>query len=145
MRLLLRRGYRFVSFLGVGALSAAVDASVFAGAFAAGLAAPAASACGFVCAFVINYSGNRLLVFRVRRSAAALRRYVVLVVANLAVTTALVAGLVHVGTNAYVAKGISMALIACLNFVVMRGWVFRGVIAAGGRDDVRPADTDRAG
>jgi putative flippase GtrA len=114
-----------LAFVGVGLLSAAVDAGTFSLAFALGVVAPVASALGFVAAFGVNYSGNRVLVFQVRHSGTALRRYVVLVTVNLLLTTGLVAGLVATGLEAHVAKGISMVVIACFNFVAMRSWVFR--------------------
>ena len=114
-----------LTFVGVGLLSAVIDASVFSLAYALGVAAPVASALGFVTAFGVNYSGNRRLVFRVRGSRTALGRYCVLVAANLLVTTGLVAGLVQLGTEAHVAKGISIVVAACLNFLALRNWVFR--------------------
>lgn len=114
-----------LTFLGVGLLSAAIDAGVFSIAYALGVAAPVASALGFVAAFGVNYSGNRRLVFRAQHSRAALWRYCILVAANLLVTTGLVAGLVQLGIEAHVAKGISMVVAASVNFVALRGWVFR--------------------
>ncbi len=117
---------RIVAFAGVGAVSALVDAGVFSLVYALGLR-PAwlASACGFAAAFAVNYSGNRSLVFRARHSAGALRRYVVLVGANLALSSGLVAGLVAIHVEAHIAKFASMVVIAALNYVVMRSWVFR--------------------
>ena len=120
-----------LTFVGVGLVSAAIDAGVFTLAYALGAAAWLASAMGFVSAFAVNYSGNRVLVFRARHTAQALRRYVMLVAGNLLLTTALVAGLVGLDVEAHVSKGISMVVIAALNFVAMRSWVFRSEVAAG--------------
>ena len=64
-------------------------------------------------------------MFRARHSRAALWWYCVLVAANLLVTTGLVAGLVQLGVEAHVAKGISIVVAASLNFVALRSWVFR--------------------
>lgn len=115
-----------IAFVGVGIASAIVDAGTFSLAYAAGLRPAAlASACGFLAAFVVNYSGNRAIVFRARHSGLALRRYIALVVVNLALTTGVVAGLAHLGTEPHLAKLVSMILVATLNFFAMRAWVFR--------------------
>lgn len=115
-----------LAFVGVGIVSAIVDAGVFSLAYALGLRPAAlASACGFLAAFAVNYSGNRAIVFRVRHSGRALRRYVVLVVVNLALTTGIVAALVRIGSEPHLAKLVSMVVVAAVNFVAMRAWVFR--------------------
>jgi putative flippase GtrA len=117
---------RWVTFLGVGAASAAVDAGVFSVLFALGLVAPLASALGFLSAFAVNYSGNRALVFRVVHHKRMLVRYVVLVAMNLVLSTSIVAGLVAARVEGHLAKLISMAVIALVNYWLMSRWVFGG-------------------
>jgi putative flippase GtrA len=123
-----------VTFLGVGVASASVDAGMFSLLYALGMVAPAASAIGFLSAFAVNYSGNRALVFRVVHSRKMLVRYVLLVALNFVLSTSIVAGLVAVSLQAHIAKLISMAVIALLNYGLMSRWVF------GGRSDSTPAD-----
>lgn len=113
-----------VLFLVVGGASAAVDAGGFVLLTRLGLVPPLASALSFSMGFVINYSGNRDLAFRGRATTGALRRYALLVVFNLGLSTALVAGLIHIGAAPLAAKVASMVLIAALNFVALRLWVF---------------------
>lgn len=117
---------RWVTFLGVGAASAAVDAGVFSVLFALGLVAPLASALSFLSAFAVNYSGNRALVFRVVHNRRMLVRYVVLVAMNFVLSTSIVAGLVAVRVEGHIAKLISMAVIALINYWLMSRWVFGG-------------------
>ncbi|MHB1010229.1 MAG: GtrA family protein [Propionibacteriaceae bacterium] len=113
-----------MTFLGVGVASASVDAGMFSLLYALGVAAPAASAIGFLSAFAVNYSGNRALVFRVVHSRKMLIRYVLLVALNFVLSTSIVAGLVAVSLQAHVAKLISMAVIALINYWLMSRWVF---------------------
>lgn len=126
----LQTARRPATFVGVGLLSAAVDAGVFSALFALGVPPALASAGGFCTAFWVNYSGNRVLVFRAKRSKRALRRYVLLVLVNLALTTGIVGALSGAGLEPHLAKGISMVLIAAFNYVAMRRWVFPDPAAA---------------
>ncbi|MCB2174989.1 MAG: GtrA family protein [Actinomycetales bacterium] len=116
---------RPLAFLGVGAASALVDGGTFSVVYALGAPAAASSAVGFLLAFAVNYSGNRLVVFRVRHQHSMLVRYLVLVAVNLLLATATVAVLVGAGLEAHLAKFASMVLIAGLNYVAMATWVFR--------------------
>ena len=111
-------------FLVVGGASAATDAGGFLLLHHLGVVPWLASARSFCAAFGVNFSGNRDLVFRGRRTDGALRRYVVLVVANLVVSSALVAALVAAGAPPIVAKAVAMAVVAAANFVALRTWVF---------------------
>lgn len=115
-----------LTFLAVGGASALVDAGVFWVLITIGMWPVAASALSFCSAFVINYRGNRDLVFRAKTSNGALARYTILVIANLGLS----AGGVALGTDVLaldplVAKIVTMILVALVNFVVMRLWVFR--------------------
>lgn len=119
-----RTSRQLLLFLLVGGASAATDAGGFLLLHHLGVVPWLASALSFCAAFGVNYGGNRDLVFRGRRTDGALRRYVVLVVANLVASSALVALLVAVGSAPIVAKAISMAVVAAANFVALRTWVF---------------------
>ena len=116
---------QFASFLGVGFASAAVDGGTFLALHHLGLASWLANVIGYALSFMVNYHGNRLVVFKARSVPGTLRRYLVLVLFNLGVSTLLVhLGLV-IGLPAWLAKGVSMAVVAVVNFGAMRWWVFR--------------------
>ncbi|MDR2372495.1 MAG: GtrA family protein [Bifidobacteriaceae bacterium] len=109
----------------VGAASAAVDFGVFMALTWVGLVEWAATAISFLTAFAVNYRGNRDLVFRAGAVPGAIGRYVVLVACNWVGSTALVAALAWSGLPGWAAKLISMALVAAVNFVALRNWVFK--------------------
>jgi putative flippase GtrA len=111
-------------FLIVGGLSAAIDAGVFWILTLIGVFPAIASGVSFLSAFVVNYRGNRDLVFRTQQRQGALKRYGILVAANLAVSTAGVAFGVWVGMSPIIAKAITMIIVAISNFIAMRLWVF---------------------
>jgi putative flippase GtrA len=112
-------------FLVVGGLSALTDAGIFWLLNTFGVAPWIASSISFMSAFVINYRGNRDLVFRSRKTRGTLVRYCVLVVVNLGVSAAGVEVGVWLGAAPIVAKIITMVVVAIVNFVAMRLWVFR--------------------
>ena len=114
-----------LSFLVVGGLSAAIDAGVFLLLTALGVTPVLASAISFMSAFVLNYTGNRRVVFRATNGKGYLWRYVTLVLTNLGLSAGLVALGVAVGLLPVVAKIISLVVIAVVNYVAMRQWVFR--------------------
>lgn len=115
-----------LSFLAVGGASALVDAGVFWVLVTLGMWPVLASALSFCSAFVINYRGNRDLVFRAKASHGALIRYTILVIVNLGLSAGGVAlGTAVLGWDPLVAKIVTMVIIALVNFVVMRLWVFR--------------------
>jgi putative flippase GtrA len=111
-------------FLVVGAASAGVDFGIFWVLNRIGWLPWVASAISFSCAFAVNYLGNRDLVFRAGRVPGALIRYCILVAFNLATSTATVASLTCLGMNPAWAKLTSMVLVAGINFVALRLWVF---------------------
>lgn len=76
-------------------------------------------------AFVVNFGLNRLWVFKANGSMASqLRRYVALVMANLAVTVVAVQALVWATMPYMEAKLAVAAVIAVVNFFVSRRWIF---------------------
>lgn len=113
-----------LAFLAIGLASAAIDGGVFLALHSIGIPPAAASAAGFLSAFVVNYRGNRDLVFVSGRAPGALYRYAVLVVVNLALSSAGVWVQVSAGLAPWVAKLTTMVMVAAINFVVMRLWVF---------------------
>jgi putative flippase GtrA len=85
-----------------------------------------ATTIAFAIALCLNYTLNHVWAFDAdgflgRRMV----RYAVLVTINYAVTIALVSGLTAVGVFYLIAKGISVALTAIVNFTGYRLWVFR--------------------
>lgn len=113
-----------MTFLAVGGLSAAVDGGVFLVLSWLGVFPVLASAISFMSAFAVNYGGNRRLVFRAAGSGS-LWRYITLVIVNLGLSAGLVALGILVGLSPVAAKVVSIIVIAAVNYVVMRTWVFR--------------------
>jgi len=112
------------AFLTVGVLSAAIDGGVFLLLERVGVHAVAASVIGFLTSFIFNYFGNRRLVFRANHPGT-FWKYVTLVGVNLGLSAGIVALGVAWGILPIVAKVASMVIIAALNFVMLRSWVFR--------------------
>lgn len=113
-----------MTFLVVGGLSAAVDGGLFLVLSWLGVFPVLASAISFMSAFAVNYGGNRRLVFRAA-GGGSLWRYITLVVVNLGLSAGLVALGILVGLSPVAAKVVSIVVIAAVNYVVMRAWVFR--------------------
>jgi putative flippase GtrA len=116
----------FLRFALVGGVSLAADAGslfLFHGVLHIWLALATAMAYGV--AFVVNFGLNRAWVFKTNGSMAAqLRRYVALVMANLAVTVLAVQGLV-LATMPYMEAKLAVAVVlAIVNFFVSRRWIF---------------------
>lgn len=126
MRLPTRRHrlHQPLAFLAVGLMSAAIDGGVFLALQSTGMPPAAASAAGFVSAFAVNYRGNRDLVFDAGQVPGALSRYAVLVVVNLGLSTAGVWLLVGAGLVPWAAKLTTMIVVAVINFLALRRWVF---------------------
>ena len=86
---------------------------------------PLATALAFAGAFVVNFGLNRVWAFQAGGAVGRqLFRYVCLVVANLFATVALVSGLAALGLPYLVAKACATALLAVVNYVVSRKWIF---------------------
>jgi putative flippase GtrA len=131
-----QRLHQPVAFLAVGLASAAIDAGVFLALHSLGMPPAAASAAGFLSAFAVNYRGNRDLVFDFGRAPGALSRYAILVAINLGLSSAGVWLLVGSGLLPWAAKLTTMVMVAAINFVTMRLWVFAP------STNVQPAETD---
>ncbi|MEP6696701.1 MAG: GtrA family protein [Pseudonocardiales bacterium] len=129
-----RRIHRvFGRFLLVGMVSYLADAGTLA-LLHGGAHVPllVATSVAFAVGLAVNYALNRILTFD---SDALIRyelfRYLVLVLANYVVTLVLVGGLSAAGTPYLLAKTISTAVLAVVNFLAYRSWVFRRATRAG--------------
>lgn len=113
------------AFLVVGLLSFAADLGTLWALHAHGVPLVAATVAGLAAGFAVNFTMNRRHVFG---SAAAvggqLVRYWLLSGANFAVTVVLVPALAAAGVDYRVAKTATVALLAVVNFVAYRRWVF---------------------
>jgi len=112
------------AFLVVGGLSAAVDAGVFFALVFFGVPPVIASSLSFLSAFVINYRGNRDVVFRAKQGRGIFVRYCLLVAVNLGLSAAGVAFGIWIGLSAALSKILTMVVVAGVNFIAMRLWVF---------------------
>jgi putative flippase GtrA len=113
------------AFIAVGVTSAVIDGGVFLGLVALGLVPWLASVISFSTAFTVNYLGNRDLTFRAAGTPRAFRRYVILVLVNLALSGLGVWVLVGAGLRPWEAKLAMMIAVALVNFLVLKRWVFR--------------------
>jgi putative flippase GtrA len=115
-----------VRFLIVGVLSIATDATalfVLHGVFRIWL--PAATAGAYGVAFVVNFGLNRIWVFRANGSVGRqLGWYIALVAFNLVFTVILVPTLTWLGLQYLVSKLLVAAVLAVLNYVTSRRWIF---------------------
>ncbi len=78
-------------------------------------------------AFFVNFTLSRRWTFRTASRANARRqasRFTIVVLCNLVATVVIVTGLAGAGMNYLLAKVISGVVIALVNFVVSRRWVF---------------------
>jgi putative flippase GtrA len=120
-----RERRQLLTFGLIGGLSAAIDAGVFWLLTSLGMWPALATVISFLSAFLVNYPGNAKVVFRARHSSRTLRRYVILVVFNLGLSTGVVELLVLANVIPIVAKLVSIVIVAIVNFTAMRNWVFR--------------------
>jgi putative flippase GtrA len=113
-------------FLVVGGLSLVVDAGsliVFHGWL--GIWLPLATTMAFGVAFVVNFGLNRLWAFGSDGAVGRqLTRYIYLVLANLGLTVVLVQALTWAGMVYVVAKLVTAVILAILNYLVSRRWIF---------------------
>lgn len=117
----------FVRFLMVGGLSYLIDVGTLVG-LDSGLGLPLAVATtgAYLAAFCVTFTLNRLWVFDAGdgSSGGQVLRYFVLVGVNYVLTLVIVLGLVGLGLAPAVAKTISVAVLAVLNFFLYRSFVF---------------------
>jgi putative flippase GtrA len=114
-------------FLIIGALSFILDAgTLFLTHGLLHIWLPLATTLAYAVAFTVNFSLNRLWTFG---STAALTgqatRYLVLIGVNYLITLLMVNGLAAIGISYLLAKVMSTAVIAVVNYIAYRNWVFR--------------------
>ncbi|MEI8057274.1 MAG: GtrA family protein [Actinomycetes bacterium] len=116
-----------VRFLLVGGLSYVVDVSVlWAVVTLGGWALVVGTTAAFAAAFVVNYGLGRVWVFRAAGAhGPQVARYSALVALNYALTLVFMTSLTGFGVGLVIAKTISVAILAVLNFFVGRHWVYR--------------------
>ncbi|MHC8503383.1 GtrA family protein [Pseudonocardia bannensis] len=91
-----------------------------------GLWLPLATAMAFLIAFGVNFGLNRIWTFQATGAAGMhLLRYVSLVAANLGMTVVLVQGLTWLGLPYLISKLCTTAVLAVVNYVVSKKWVFK--------------------
>jgi len=126
MRAISRADVRqFATFLAVGVASAVVDGGTFLALHHFGLVAWLANTIGYALSVGLNYQGNRRIVFKAGAIPGALLRYGLLLGFNWLVSTGLVQLGLQAGLAPWLAKGLSMAVVASVNFVALRQWVFK--------------------
>jgi putative flippase GtrA len=114
-------------FLIIGVLSFIVDAgTLFLTHGLLHMWLPLATTLAYAVAFTVNFSLNRLWTFG---STAAVTgqasRYLVLIGVNYLITLLMVNGLAAIGISYLIAKVMSTAVIAGINYIAYRNWVFR--------------------
>lgn len=120
--------HQITRFVAVGVASYAVDIGVLYLLHGrAGVALWLATTIAYVCGLGANFGLNRVVTFASAGPMhAQLARYVALLVGNYGVTVAMVTGLTAAGSPYLISKTICVALLASVNFVAYRHWVFAG-------------------
>jgi len=87
---------------------------------------PAATTLSFLVTLGWNYGLNHVWTFGAEGDVPRrFGRYLVVVAANLVLTVVLVSGLTALGLHYVLSKLVAVALIAAVNYVLYREWVFR--------------------
>ncbi|MGK5740703.1 GtrA family protein [Micromonospora sp. URMC 103] len=117
-----------VRFLLVGGLSVAVDAgSLFVYHGVLRIPIPVAAALSFLTSFWVNFALNRAWSFGSSGQVVPqVGRYLALVLANLTANVVLVSALTWGGTPYLLAKVLTTASLAVVNYLVSRRWIFVG-------------------
>lgn len=114
-----------VAFLAVGVLSFVADLGTLWALHAHGVPLVPSTVAGLAAGFLVNFSLNRRHVFGSDAAVGGqLVRYWVLSGVNFGVTVVLVPALAAAGVDYRLAKTVTVALLAAVNFVVYRRWVF---------------------
>ncbi|XID95769.1 GtrA family protein [Paenibacillaceae bacterium WGS1546] len=125
----LTEGFKMAKYAIVGGLNTGVDFAVFCllvYGFGAGTAW--AQAASYLAGTANSYVMNRYWTFRVKekRSAAELLRFVAINVLSFGAATAVLLGLAYGGTEAALAKAVSVVCSLAVNYAGYRLWVFSG-------------------
>jgi putative flippase GtrA len=134
-------------FLAVGLASYAIDIGVLYVLHGrASVRLWVATSAAYATGLLVNFGLNRIVTFRSANGVhTELARYVALLVGNYVVTVAFVTGLTAAGSPYLVSKTVCVALLAVVNFLAYRHWVFadRGTTAEDGTAAAAATD-DRA-
>lgn len=127
-RLRMLRAHSASRFVVVGAVSVAVDVGTLAF-LHGGVGVPVipATVAAFALSSLVNFALNRTWTFttgRDGRRGPQLARFYGLVVVNLGLTVGIVAGLVGLGVFYLAAKLVATVVVAALNYLAYRHWVF---------------------
>lgn len=114
-------------FLIIGVLSFIVDVgTLFVAHGLLHLWLPLATTLAYALAFTVNFSLNRLWTFSSTTAMTGqVMRYVALTSVNFVITLLIVNGLAALGMSYLLAKVLSTAVIAGINYIAYRNWVFR--------------------
>lgn len=114
-------------YLIIGALSFAVDAgTLYAAHGVLRIWLPLATTVAYAAAFTVNFSLNRLWAFRSTvKVGGQVARYLTLTGVNYVLTVVIVTGLAAAGLHYLLAKMSAAMVIAMINYVAYRTWVFR--------------------
>jgi len=115
-----------VRFLVSGGVTACFDVGTLVALTALGAPLPVATTAAFLIALIVNFATTRLLLGRhsVLGLQRQLRRYLVLLAINYAITILLVVGADGLGLHYLIGKGVAVVTTGCISFVAYRSWVF---------------------
>jgi putative flippase GtrA len=118
---------RFLRYLSVGALSAGLDLGILVLAReAAGLSLGVATTIAFWTALAVNFSLNRVWVFRTGGSISrSFLRYMIIVAYNYVLTMVIVLGATSLGIAYPIGKVMAIGAVAVWTFLLYQRWVFR--------------------
>ena len=117
-----------VRYLAVGGGTAVVEFATFTAFLGLGLPPAAANALSFCIAVVVNFTGYRLWSFagdHGLRGRTQFVAYVLLALANVAITTAIIHRLDELGVPAWLAKRGCMVMVTIWNYLLLNHVIFR--------------------
>ena len=118
--------HTFVLHVATGFLAVAAHYAVMYGVLRTGLAAVPASAVGFLAGALTRFALSYWHIFAPTRGVAvASLRFVVVITAQLAANSALLAGLLGLGMNLWPAQIATTVALTFANYLAYRLWVFR--------------------
>ncbi len=125
-RMVQLRGHTMTRFVIVGAATVFVDfVSLYILHGILGLAVAPATAVAFAAGLPVNFMGQRVWVFKsLDTPYRRLGRYLIMLGINAGITLAIVTGLTAAGMYYLLAKFVAIVVIACINYVAYRTWVF---------------------
>jgi putative flippase GtrA len=118
--------HTFVLHVATGFLAVAAHYAVMYGLLRTGMGGVPASAVGFLAGALTRFAASYWHIFEPSRGVAvASLRFVVAIAAQLAANSALLAGLLALGTSVWPAQIVTTIALTFGNYLVYRLWVFR--------------------